>query len=66
MTTALVTLFDGNPVTTTLILADGTENQHQSVIKLVRKYADDLEEFGPLGFQIRVMREDGYPAQHPA
>jgi phage regulator Rha-like protein len=57
--TALVTLFDGNPVTNTLILAEGTANNHASVIKLVRKYQEDLEEFGSLRFEIRVMRKDG-------
>ena len=50
----LVTLFDGNPVTNTLILAEGTGNQHASVINLVRKYADDLSEFGLIAFQTRL------------
>lgn len=51
---SLVSIFDGNPVTTTLILAEGTDVQHKNIISLVRKYADDLEEFGPLAFQTRV------------
>ena len=33
---------------------DGTENQHEAVIKLVRKYRGDLEEFGLLGFEIQL------------
>lgn len=49
-----VAIFDGNPVTTTLILAEGTDVQHKNVINLVRKYAEDLEEFGPLAFQTRM------------
>lgn len=49
-----VAIFDGNPVTTTLILAEGTENQHESVIRMVRKYQDDLEEFGPCRFEIAM------------
>lgn len=52
--TALVTLFDGNPVTNTLILAEGTNNQHESIIRLVRKYQDDLEYFGPCRFEIAM------------
>lgn len=56
----LVKLEDGQPITTTLAIADGTENQHEAVIKLVRKYRDDLEEFGPLGFEIHVVsRQQG-------
>ena len=56
----LVTIFDGNPVTTTLILSEGTNNEHHSVIKLVRKYVDDLEEFGPCRFEIdMVNRKQG-------
>ncbi len=54
MATNLVTLHSGEPVTTTAAIADGTGNPHASVIKLVRRHKEDLEEFGPLGFEIRV------------
>lgn len=43
----------GELITTTLIIADGTGVQHASVMKLVRSNLGDLEEFGPLGFEIR-------------
>ena len=49
----IVTLVDGQPVTTTLAIAEGTELDHASVIKLVRTYQADLEEFGRVGFEIR-------------
>lgn len=49
---ALVTLTDGQAVTTSLAIAEGTENEHASVIKLVRTYEADLAEFGRVGFQI--------------
>lgn len=55
----LVITSEQNPVTTSLIIAAGTEVHHRAVIQLVRKYQDDLEEFGSLAFQMRVMREDG-------
>jgi hypothetical protein len=29
-----------------IVVADGTENQHEAAIKLMRKYRGDLEEFG--------------------
>ena len=38
-------------VTTTLAIAEGTFNDHASVIKLVRTYQADLEEFGLLDFK---------------
>lgn len=51
-TMSLVTFEKGEAHTSTLILASGTHNEHASVINLVRKYQDDLEEFGPCRFQI--------------
>lgn len=47
----LVTLNSDEAVTTTLAIAEGTENDHASVIKLVRTYITDLEEFGLLDFK---------------
>ncbi len=49
----IVTINDGKVVTTSLAIAHGTENDHASVIKLVRSYQADMEEFGPLGFEIQ-------------
>ena len=36
---------------TTVTIADGTDNQHKSIIRLVRDNIADLEEFGRVGFQ---------------
>ena len=47
----IVTIKDGDAVTTTLVIADGTLSDHASVIKLVRTYQADLEEFGLLDFK---------------
>lgn len=41
----------GDLVTTSLAIADGTEYDHASVIRLVRTYQADLEEFGLLDFK---------------
>jgi len=49
---SLVTIMDGQAVTTTLAIAEGTENEHASVILLVRKYKEDLAEFGGVRFEI--------------
>jgi phage regulator Rha-like protein len=47
----IVIIKDGDAVTTTLAIAEGTFNDHASVIKLVRTYQTDLEEFGLLDFK---------------
>jgi phage regulator Rha-like protein len=44
----------GKLYTTTLAIAEGTGHDHASVIKLVRTYIVDLQEFGPLRFAIQV------------
>ncbi len=49
----IVSLIDGDAVTTTLAIAIGCNVDHASVIKLVRTYQADLEEFGLLGFEIQ-------------
>jgi phage regulator Rha-like protein len=49
----IVSVIDGEPVTTTLAIAQGCKIDHASVIKLVRTYQADLEEFGRVGFEIR-------------
>ncbi|QVW25339.1 phage antirepressor KilAC domain-containing protein [Pseudomonas hormoni] len=51
--TEIVSLIDGEAVTTTLAIAAGCSVDHASVIKLVRAYQADLEEFGLLGFEIQ-------------
>ena len=47
----LVTVSNDELVTSTLAIAEGTELDHASVIKLVRTYVKDLEEFGLLDFK---------------
>ena len=47
----IVLISNGQAVTTTLVIAEGTGYDHASVIKLVRKYAKDLGEFGLLDFK---------------
>lgn len=49
----LVTVVNGEALTTTLTVAEGLEVQHKNIIELVRTYQSDLEEFGPLAFETR-------------
>jgi phage regulator Rha-like protein len=58
--TILVTIKDGEAVTTSLAIAEGTAATHEAVIKLVRTYMRDLEQFGLIRFEIRPRP----PGQH--
>lgn len=58
--TDIVTLSGDTAVTTSLTIAENTDNEHKSVIQLVRTYADDLEEFGLVRFEMRPR----LPGQH--
>ncbi|MBW2187562.1 MAG: Rha family transcriptional regulator [Deltaproteobacteria bacterium] len=49
----LVFLRESEPKTTTLAISDGTDNEHKSVLQLVRNYIDDLSEFGLVAFEMR-------------
>ncbi|ERM14127.1 hypothetical protein L585_08645 [Pantoea ananatis BRT175] len=40
-------------VTNTVAIADGVGRDHDTIIKLVDRNKDDLEEFGTIGFEIR-------------
>ncbi len=55
----IVSLIEGQAVTTTLAVAEGTEIEHASVIKLVRTYLTDLEEFGRVRFETRPFETAG-------
>lgn len=55
----LVIIKDGDAVTTTTVIAAGTENEHASVIALVRKYQADFEEFGRVRFEIEPFETPG-------
>jgi len=55
----IVSLVDGEAVTTTLAIAAGCEVDHASVIKLVRTYQADMEEFGGVGFEIQTFQTAG-------
>ena len=48
---ALVTMIDGEAVTTSLAIAEGTEVQHKNVLELIRTYQADLQEFGRVAFE---------------
>lgn len=59
-TTSLVnTGQDGQPTTTSQIIAEGTDSRHASVIRLIRDNLVDFEEFGRVGFEIEPFETAG-------
>lgn len=46
---------DSVPFTTSDIVAEFSKNSRESIMRLIRKYAEDLQEFGKVGFEIRAM-----------
>ncbi|MEO5335026.1 MAG: Rha family transcriptional regulator [Magnetococcus sp. YQC-5] len=57
--TPLIAITDGTPTTTSLIIADGVKNPHETVIRLIRNYCPDLEEFGRVRFEIGPFATNG-------
>jgi phage antirepressor YoqD-like protein len=49
----------GQVFTTSLAIAEGTQNEHRAVIQLVRTYQADLEEFGRVAFEMRPFETGG-------
>lgn len=47
----LVTLTDGNAVTTSLVIAEGTDVQHKNLRELIQDNLADFEEFGGVRFE---------------
>lgn len=63
MSTKLVVLHNNEPMTTSLIVASGTKNQHKNVMGLIRIYKPDLEEFGEVAFETRLNKQ-GSPTEY--
>lgn len=55
----IVIITNGQPVTTTMAIAEGTKVEHKAVIQLVRTYKADLEEFGRVTFQMAPFETAG-------
>lgn len=54
ITPEIVVEHHGEPMTTSLAIAEGVAMAHASVIKLVRRYVEDIGTFGEIGFEIRL------------
>ncbi|OBK04667.1 hypothetical protein A5746_28110 [Mycolicibacterium conceptionense] len=51
-TTPIVQVADGIAMTTSMRIANGTDNEHASVLLLIRKHLADFNEFGRVRFEI--------------
>lgn len=51
MSSSIAFLQNGLPVTTSVIISNGIQLSHEPVIKLIRKYLDDLKTFGNVLFE---------------
>lgn len=52
----LVDIINNKPLASSLVIADGMGVSHKSVIQLVRKYLAELRSFGPLAFEMRMVK----------
>ena len=55
----LVAMINGAAVTSSLAIAEGTQNEHRAVLQLARTYLADLEEFGGVAFEMRPFETAG-------
>ena len=46
--------------TNSKVIAEGTENKHEAVQKIISKYSGDIEDFGALRFEMRVLKHENY------
>lgn len=55
----LVSVIGGEPLASSLVIARGMRQQHASTLRLIRRYADTLEQFGRVRFEIRSFKTAG-------
>lgn len=44
--------------TNSKVIAEGTENQHHAVQQIIRKYEEDISDFGQVAFEMRAVKYD--------
>ncbi len=56
----LVEVRENDVFTNSKVIAEGTHNQHEAVQKIISKYQADIEDFGALRFEMRVLKHESY------
>ena len=51
-TAELVEIMRKQPFTNSLVIAEGTNNEHRAILQLIRKHEEKLERWGKVGFRI--------------
>ncbi|GDY37687.1 Rha family transcriptional regulator [Acidovorax sp. NB1] len=52
MHTQIVSVINGEPLTSTAVIAQGMSQKHRSVVQLLRRYADQLATMGRVQFEV--------------
>lgn len=55
----LVAMNGNEPITTSLIVAEGTDSQHRAVLQLIKQNLSDFEEFGRVAFEMQPFETAG-------
>lgn len=55
----IVSIVNGEALTTTLAISEGVGYEHKTVIQLVRQYLSDLQEFGRVAFENAAFKTNG-------
>lgn len=56
----LVEVRENDVFTNSKVIAEGTNNRHEAVQKIISKYQADIEDFGALRFEMRVLKHENY------
>ncbi len=56
----LVEIRKDDVFTNSKVIAEGTGNQHHAIQQIINKYSADIEEFGILSFEMRVLPHENY------
>lgn len=49
----LVSIVDGQPLTTSTAISEGVDRPHKNILEIIRSNLSDFEEFGPIAFETR-------------
>ncbi len=56
---SIVTIFGGQAVTTSVVIAEGVDHEHRAVLKLLRDHLSDFEDFGRVAFEVQPFETAG-------
>jgi len=63
--TGLLTLDNGEPRVSSLVLAQGTATEHRAILQLIQSYRREFEKFGKLTFEMHVVNREQLGGRQP-